>query len=166
MLKKEKSSRTRESQTYYTYETKCGNITIISDGNAVVAVRFGDAGIPGGKQEASALSDLAAKQLEEYFSGKRKQFDIPIRLDGTVFQVAVRKELAAIPYGETRSYKQIAENIGNPKAFRAVGLANNRNPIVIIIPCHRVIGSSGELVGFGGGLELKQRLLDIEKSSD
>jgi len=166
MSKKEKDPRAQESKTYYTYETKCGKITIISDGNAVLAVKFGDAGVPGGKQEASELSDLAAMQLEEYFAGKRKQFDIPIRLVGTVFQVAVWKELAAIPYGETRSYKQIAENIGNPKACRAVGMANNRNPIVIIIPCHRVIGSSGELVGFGGGLELKQRLLDIENSSD
>ena len=104
-----------------------------------------------------------AHQLEEYFNGQRKQFQLPLAPQGTDFQQKVWRELQAIPYGETRSYKEIAHRIGNPKACRAVGQANNRNPISIIIPCHRVIGHSGELVGYGGGLEIKQFLLELER---
>nr|AGS51923.1 methylated-DNA--protein-cysteine methyltransferase [uncultured bacterium contig00002] len=105
----------------------------------------------------------AAKQLGEYFNGKRKTFDLPLILHGTDFQVAVWKALQNIPYGKTRSYGELAAMTGNPKASRAVGMANNRNPIVIVIPCHRVIGSDGSLTGFGGGLELKQKLLELER---
>ncbi len=101
-------------------------------------------------------------QLEEYFSGKRKVFDCPLDLYGTPFQKKVWLELSKIPYGETRSYKQIALGIGASKAVRAIGGANNRNPIPIIIPCHRVIGSNGELVGYGGGLPIKEHLLHLE----
>jgi len=103
------------------------------------------------------------KQLEEYFSGRRHEFDIPLRLDGTPFQVSVWNELRKIPYGTKTSYGEIARRIGNPKAVRAVGLANGRNPIPIIVPCHRVIGSNGTLTGFGGGLENKSLLLDLER---
>jgi len=151
-----------EAQTYFTYETSYGAITIASDGNAIVALVFSESAVSGGQKEASSLTDLAVKQIEEYFTGKRRQFDLPVSPSGTCFQEAVWKELLAIPYGETRSYKQIAQAIGKPKACRAVGMANNRNPISIIIPCHRVIGANGSLVGYGGGLEMKQKLLDLE----
>jgi methylated-DNA-[protein]-cysteine S-methyltransferase len=102
-------------------------------------------------------------QIQEYLSGKRKIFDVPIVLRGTDFQKKVWERLVKIPYGETRSYKEIAQQIGIPKGARAVGMANHNNPIPIIIPCHRVIGASGNLVGYGGGLDLKQKLLALEK---
>jgi len=104
----------------------------------------------------------AKKQLAEYFSGARKNFDLPLSLSGTEFQVSVLKALLEIPYGETRSYGAIAKRIGRPRAVRAVGAANGRNPIPIIVPCHRVIGSSGDLTGFGGGLDTKEALLRLE----
>jgi methylated-DNA-[protein]-cysteine S-methyltransferase len=105
-----------------------------------------------------------AKQLKEYLSGKRKAFALPLKLYGTDFQRSVWNALLTIPYGETRSYGEIAQQIGNAKACRAVGMANHWNPIAIIVPCHRVIGADGSLTGFGGGLALKRKLLDIEKS--
>ena len=104
------------------------------------------------------------KQLEQYFAGQRQQFDLPLDFQGTDFQQQVWQTLLTIPYGETRSYKEIAVQIGNEKAVRAVGAANGRNPISIIAPCHRVIGSSGALVGFAGGLDKKQILLSLEQS--
>lgn len=104
----------------------------------------------------------ARLQLTEYFAGERKEFDLPMALQGTEFQLLVLKELSRIPYGETVSYGEIAQRIGRPKAVRAVGAANGRNPIPIIIPCHRVIGSSGDLTGFGGGLDTKTELLRLE----
>ncbi|USR72792.1 methylated-DNA--[protein]-cysteine S-methyltransferase [Acinetobacter junii] len=104
------------------------------------------------------------KQLEEYFVGQRQQFDLPLDFQGTDFQQQVWKALLTIPYGETRSYKEIALQIGNEKAVRAVGAANGKNPISIIAPCHRVIGSGGALVGFAGGLDKKQILLSLEQS--
>ncbi|MBH2002220.1 MAG: methylated-DNA--[protein]-cysteine S-methyltransferase [Moraxellaceae bacterium] len=103
------------------------------------------------------------KQLEEYFAGQRQQFDLPLDFQGTDFQQQVWQALLTIPYGEKRSYKDIAVQIGNEKAVRAVGAANGRNPISIIAPCHRVIGSSGALVGFAGGLDKKQILLSLEQ---
>ena len=103
------------------------------------------------------------KQLKEYFEGKRIKFEIPLNPKGTEFMKKVWKELLNIPYGETRTYKEIAEKIGNSKASRAVGMANNKNPIPIIIPCHRVIGSNNKLVGYALGLDMKQYLLDLER---
>ena len=103
------------------------------------------------------------KQILEYCSGKRKQFDIPLNPQGTQFQLKVWDALQTIPSGETRSYKEIAEQTGNPAACRAVGMANSRNPIPLIIPCHRVVGANGKLTGFAHGLEIKQRLIDLEK---
>lgn len=102
------------------------------------------------------------RQLEAYFDGKLKDFDLPLVLDGTEFQLRVWNNLRKIPYGETVSYGQLAKRIGSPDAARAVGLANGSNPIPIIIPCHRVIGSNGDLTGFGGGLPLKKKLLALE----
>jgi methylated-DNA-[protein]-cysteine S-methyltransferase len=104
----------------------------------------------------------AKRQLGEYFAGERKQFDLEIDPPGTEFQKSVLTALLEIPYGETRSYLEIAERIGNPKAVRAVGGANGNNPIAVIIPCHRVIGKNGSLTGFGGGLDLKSKLLGLE----
>jgi methylated-DNA-[protein]-cysteine S-methyltransferase len=104
----------------------------------------------------------ARQQLTEYFAGERKDFDLPLSLRGTEFQLLVLEELKTIPYGETTSYGDIAKRIGRPKAVRAVGAANGRNPIPIIVPCHRVIGSSGDLTGFGGGLDTKTALLRLE----
>ncbi|MCH7379491.1 MULTISPECIES: methylated-DNA--[protein]-cysteine S-methyltransferase [Acinetobacter] len=104
------------------------------------------------------------QQLEQYFVGQRQQFDLPLDFQGTAFQQQVWQALLSIPYGETRSYKDIAIQLGNEKAVRAVGAANGKNPISIIAPCHRVIGSSGALVGFAGGLDKKQILLSLEQS--
>ena len=111
------------------------------------------------------LINNTRKQLDEYFAGNRKQFDIPIKLDGTDFQIKVWKELLKIPYGETCSYLDIAKCIGNPKASRAVGMANNKNKIIIIVPCHRVIGSNKKLVGYACGLDVKEKLLELEREN-
>lgn len=104
----------------------------------------------------------AILQLQAYFRGELKEFDLPLVMEGTDFQLRVWNALRAIPYGETISYAQLARHVGNPKAVRAVGLANGRNPIPIIVPCHRVIGSDGSLTGFGGGLATKKKLLELE----
>ncbi len=119
--------------------------------------------VPDDGQVPCALTDLVIAQLDEYFAGERKTFDFPMALYGTEFQKTVWKALCAIPYGETRTYGQIASAIGNPRASRAVGMANNRNPISIVVPCHRVIGANGSLVGYGGGLAMKEGLLALEK---
>ena len=154
-----------ENQIYFEYVTGYGSVTIVSDGGAILAVWLRNTVNLEGRNEADALTDMAAKQLEEYFAGKRTQFDVPLRPVGTEFQQAVWKELLTIPYGETRSYKQVAYGIGKPAACRAVGMANNKNPISIIIPCHRVIGANGSLVGYGGGLDMKRKLLALEQEN-
>ncbi len=110
----------------------------------------------------SVFSDRVVQQVTEYLDGKRRDLDIPYRAEGTVFQKQVWNALLEIPYGETRTYGQIAKNIGNPKAVRAVGMANNRNPLMLLIPCHRVIGADGSLTGYAGGLPMKQYLLELE----
>ncbi|MFJ7420682.1 methylated-DNA--[protein]-cysteine S-methyltransferase [Streptomyces uncialis] len=106
-----------------------------------------------------------ARQLDAYFAGELTDFDLPLSLDGTPFQRSVWEQLLRIPFGETRTYGELAEALGNPAASRAVGLANGRNPISVIVPCHRVIGANGNLTGYGGGLPRKQRLLDFERGS-
>jgi O-6-methylguanine DNA methyltransferase len=111
----------------------------------------------------SWISDAAYMQIREYLDGKRKVFDFPIELQGTVFQKKVWNVLRGIPFGETRTYAQIAAAIGNPKAARAVGLANGRNPVCIVVPCHRVIGANGKLIGYAGGLDMKKALLELER---
>jgi O-6-methylguanine DNA methyltransferase len=103
-----------------------------------------------------------ANQLDEYFSGERREFTFPLDLRGTDFQLACWRALLAIPYGETRAYADIARAVGKPNAFRAVGMANNRNPVAIVVPCHRVIASDGTLCGYGGGLDVKRKLLELE----
>ena len=111
---------------------------------------------------AEGLLAEAARQLDEYFSGQRRQFDLPLDLQGTEFQQRVWRAVSGIPYGQTRTYAQIAAGVGSPRAVRAVGAANGANPVAILVPCHRVVGSGGGLGGYGGGLELKRRLLDLE----
>lgn len=148
---------------FESYDTPVGKVTIFADKTNVTSIEFGS--IPGAAGNANAATDLAAAQLGEYFSGQRMAFSIPLRLSGTPFQMAVWEELCRIPFGETRSYKEIAVRIGSPEACRAVGMANNRNPIPIIVPCHRVIGKNGNLTGYAGGLDIKFRLLQIEHNA-
>ena len=105
------------------------------------------------------------RELEEYFAGQRRRFSFPVDLRGTEFQIKCWRALLAIPYGETRSYGDIAQAIGHPQAFRAVGMANNRNPIAIVVPCHRVVAGDGTLCGYGGGLEVKRQLLELESGA-
>ena len=116
-------------------------------------------------QKETSLIKNTKQQLDEYFAGKRKKFDIPIKFNGTDFQVKVWEELLKILYGETCSYLDIAKRIGNPKASRAVGMANNKNKIIIIVPCHRLIGSNKKLVGYACGLDVKEKLLELEKGN-
>jgi len=146
----------------FCYRLKGIAIGIAEEDNAIVGLFFGTKPPAGFTHAETPLIQKAAAQIEEYLNGKRKQFKLPLITHGTEFQKAVWQALQTIPFGETRSYKEIAAMIGRPKAVRAVGMANNRNPISIIIPCHRVIGHDGKLVGYGGGLPLKQRLLELE----
>ena len=113
----------------------------------------------------SALLRETQRQLAAYFRGERRTFDVPLGMHGTAFQRAVWQALTTVPYGEVRSYKAIAEAVGNPKAVRAVGGANNKNPLPIVVPCHRIIGAGGTLVGYGGGLPIKTFLLDLERGA-
>ncbi|MCL2111835.1 MAG: methylated-DNA--[protein]-cysteine S-methyltransferase [Clostridiales bacterium] len=149
---------------YYVYEYPTGPVRIAEADGSIVGVTFAGTNPPGGFEEReSPLIKRAVKQLDEYFAGKRREFDLPLAFSGTDFQRKVWAALLTIPYGETRTYGEIAAQIGNPQAARAVGMANNRNPISIICPCHRVIGANGALVGYGGGLPAKRLLLDLEK---
>jgi len=148
---------------YHTYDSPFGPITLQSDGTYLTGLDFGL-----GEQRNPVFSFLdifnkTKMELDEYFSGTRKTFSIPLKTKGTIFQKQVWSALLQIPYGETRCYEDIAIQIGNPKACRAIGMANNRNNIGIIIPCHRVIGKDGSLVGYAGGLDKKIALLDLEK---
>ena len=150
-----------------TYQTPIGPVTIEADETAITGIKT----VPDFFQEQegvlsqeTALIRRAYEELMGYFSGKRQSFDLPLHVSGTDFQMQVWKALQEIPYGETRTYKEIAIKTGRPKACRAVGGACHRNPIFIMIPCHRVIGSDGSLTGFGGGLPAKQRLLLLEQN--
>lgn len=146
---------------FYTYPFPVGNLTIGEEEGALRCITAGE--FPGtGRLEETELIKETRRQLEEYFEGKRKDFDLPLDMRGTLFQVKVWKALQAIPYGEVRTYKQIAEEIGHPKAVRAVGMANHVNPFIIVVPCHRVIGTDGKLTGYAAGLDKKSFLLRLE----
>ena len=148
---------------YFCYDTEIGTIKISEKEGKIIGLVFSDSKK---ENEIEKETDYIRKtylQLEEYLSGKIKNFDIEIEMIGTEFQKKVWKELLNIPYGETRSYKDIAIAIGNEKACRAVGNANNKNPIAIIVPCHRVVGSNGSMTGYAGGIDIKEKLLKIEK---
>ncbi len=156
---------------YYCYfNSPVGELLLAGDDDALTMIGF-----PKGAMRRDPEGDwvfnekpfaVAIRQLNEYFAGERHEFDLPLRLDGTEFQLLVLAELRRIPYGETTSYGDIAARIGRPKAVRAVGAANGRNPIPIVVPCHRVIGSGGDLTGFGGGLDTKEALLRLEAEHD
>jgi len=149
----------------YYYETIIGTIGIADENYAITNLYFGErAEHQGICIEESALIKEAVHQLIDYFSGKRKIFDLPLAPKGTDFQKKVWAVLCTIPYGETMSYGEVAETIGNPKAARAVGMANNKNPIPIFIPCHRVIGANGKLIGYASGLHIKESLLNLERN--
>jgi methylated-DNA-[protein]-cysteine S-methyltransferase len=150
-------------------ESPVGKLQLIASDKALVAILWEN-----DKPQRVRLDDVVAndqhpvlveteRQLKEYFAGKRKKFSVALDMRGTRFQKDVWEALLAIPFGETRSYAQLAKQLGNPHATRAVGAANGRNPVSIIVPCHRVIGSSGKLTGFAGGLEVKAHLLNLEK---
>lgn len=143
------------------YPSPYGYLEIQDDGEMVTEISIENSD-SGKKNEESALTRRAYVELMEYLQGKRKIFDLPVRMQGTEFQIKVWKELQKIPYGTTISYGELARRVGNEKACRAVGGANNKNKILIVIPCHRVIGANGSLVGFAGGIELKQYLLKLE----
>lgn len=146
------------------YDFPIGTLAIAEDDVGITNVFFKGVAVPKDfTEKETPLLQKAAEQLREYFEGRRNAFDLPLSLCGTKFQQADWQALQTIPYGETRSYKQIAEQIGNPKACRAVGMANNRNPVMIIVPCHRVVGHDGKMVGYAGGLDTKKYLLELEQ---
>jgi len=158
--------RARNGETFFcsSFHSPVGDLTAVVSAQGVVALHFGQAAPPHLELIESAEETAACRQeLEEYFTGQRTRFSVPLDLRGTPFQKLCWQALLEIPYGETRSYAEIARFIGRPRACRAVGLANHDNPVVIIVPCHRVIGSDGRLTGYGGGLDVKRRLLDFER---
>jgi methylated-DNA-[protein]-cysteine S-methyltransferase len=154
---------------YCYYNSPIGRMLLVGKNGVLEELHFPNATahmeIPVEWQEDDAFFGEILRQLQQYFAGDRREFDLPIAPQGTPFQERVWQELSKIPYGETASYQTIALRIDNPKACRAVGMANSKNPIPIIIPCHRIIGKDGSLTGFGGGLDIKKQLLDLEHQS-
>lgn len=159
-------------KNFFLYQTNLGQILIEETDKKITKINFcgQDKKEDFIKQEntiqiETALIKQTYQQLQEYLAGQRKKFDIPIKMKGTQFQIKVWNELLKIPYGQTRSYQEIAVAIENPKAVRAVGMANHNNPIGIIVPCHRVIGKNGNLTGYAGGLDIKEKLLKLEQNN-
>ena len=150
----------------YSYQTLIGPMTIMESEGYLVQIKFGDGNMATYPREETLMIKKAHQQMQEYFQGERRVFDLPLKPQGTEFQRRVWSALLDIPYGETRSYKDLAIKIQNPKAFRAVGMANNKNPLPIVIPCHRVIGSNQKLIGYRGGLDIKKKLLDLEQTNN
>lgn len=146
------------------FQTPLGQVSISEQDGAIAELFFAKDAPESVGGQATPLLKEAEKQLLGYLEGTRKTFDLPLAAEGTEFQKTVWEALCSIPYGETRSYKQVAEMIGQPNASRAVGKANNKNPILILTPCHRVLGSDGKLVGYAAGLDIKKKLLELEKS--
>lgn len=145
--------------------TPIGKLRLVEENGSIVQIHFMSTQMQESPcAETPVLAD-AAKQLEEYFAGVRKEFTLPLGLAGTEFQTRVWAALCQIPYGETRSYKQVAQMIGKPSAARAVGMANNKNPVPIVVPCHRVVGANGSLTGYAGGLDIKEKLLGLERGT-
>lgn len=145
------------------YTSPVGELKLESEDDAIVTVHFLN-DTPKGEEHRTAVIDQCADELDEYFYRGRKFFTVPLKLNGTTFQQKVWNELVTIPYGRTTYYGEIAQRLGDPKVIRAVGLANGQNPIAIIVPCHRVIGKNGDLVGYAGGLDKKEWLLQHEGS--
>lgn len=153
----------------YTFQSPIGLLTISEENGALTGLSLqketAGSSLPQRNIQHSDLLYEAYRQLNEYFAGKRTCFDLPLHCSGTAFQKQVWNELRNIPYGETRSYEDIAVVIGNPKAVRAIGQANGKNPLLIIIPCHRVIHKNGDITGFACGTDIKKYLLALEKHS-
>ena len=149
---------------YALLDTPVGILTVASTEQGLSQIHFGDR-IPANAVVDAAANHKANRQLSEYFQGRRKQFELSLDYQGTDFQMKVWRALLNIPYGQTRSYGEIARAIGHPGAARAVGMANHDNPIAVIIPCHRVVGHNGSLTGYAGGLHIKQHLLSIERGT-
>jgi len=148
----------------YSYDTKIGKITVEETDNCITGIHFENDELPSNIDTyETPLIKEAIKQIKLYLDGKLKYINVPIKIKGSDFQKLVWNELTKIPYGETCTYKDIAKKVGNEKACRAVGNANSKNNLPIIIPCHRVVGTNGKLVGFAGGLDIKEKLIDIEK---
>jgi O-6-methylguanine DNA methyltransferase len=141
-----------------------GDLLLVADEEGLVRIEFPPASPPDDAPRDDRRLAPAMREIAEFFDGRRKAFDVKLALRGTPFQLEVWRTLLRIPYGETRTYAEIAKSIGRPAATRAVGAANGANPIPIIVPCHRVIGSNGSLTGFGGGIDVKRWLLDFEKN--
>lgn len=146
------------------FDTPFGPMGLGAENDAIIHLYLPGEGVPRIAVRETPLLAEGKRQMEEYFAGKRKDFTLPLNAQGTPFREKVWKALTDIPYGVTITYGELAANIGNQKAVRAVGGANHHNPIPIIIPCHRVIGADGSLTGYGGGMELKEKLLDLERS--
>lgn len=155
------------SSAYAYFDSPVGTLLLVADPEGLREIRFPKNGkrVPADNswRESAAFLREPIRQLQDYFGGRREDFDLMLAPQGTPFQRTVWKQLCRIPYGETISYGELARRIGNPNASRAVGLANGSNPIPIIIPCHRVIGSNGKLTGYGGGLPIKEKLLALEQ---
>ena len=157
------SASLQTTTAYTSWRSPIGELLLIGDERALRAIHFpGRHRVRGEWTDSAEPFGAAIGQLERYFAGERVEFDLPLEMPGGEFDRAVWAELSRIPYGETRSYGEIARAIGRPDRARAVGSANARNPIPIVVPCHRVIGTDGSLVGYGGGLDLKRELLELE----
>ncbi|RRD61721.1 methylated-DNA--[protein]-cysteine S-methyltransferase [Tannerella forsythia] len=154
---------------YFTdYASPVGTLRIVENGRGITAIKYlkNFRVLPADAcEKETPLLKQAITELKAYFAGQRRHFDLPLDEQGTDFQKRVWAALREIPYGQTRSYKQIAEAAGSPHGYRATGMANNRNPISIVTPCHRVIGANGTLTGYGGGLDIKKKLLELEAST-
>lgn len=146
-------------------ETPVGPLLLTTADGALTGLHFEAGPGPGERSDDDPVLATAAAQLEAYFAGSLRDFDLPLAPEGTAFQRSVWEQLRLIPYGETVSYGELARRLGSPSASRAVGLANGRNPIAIVVPCHRVIGADGSLTGFGGGMAAKRTLLDLERGA-
>lgn len=152
-------------RTFFIYRTPMGRVAIESDGDAITRFAFGPMRL-GGMQRATALTNRASNEVLEYLAGKRTSFDVAVRAEGSAFQRAVWDQISAIPYGETRTYAQIAQSLGRPGALQAVGQACGRNPVPLFIPCHRVVGANGKLGGYAFGPAVKKFLLELEARSN
>lgn len=151
-------------KNFYAYQTGIGKLWIVEEDGNIARISFSP--VTGIQEGESQLIRQVYRQIDEYLYGKRKVFELPLNPEGTPFQKKVWEVLRTIPYGETWSYKRVAEAAGNVKACRAVGMANNRNPIAVVVPCHRVIGADGKLVGYAGGLSIKEHLLQLEQDNN
>lgn len=150
-------------ENYFYFDFPIGPLGISENGTGISQVFLkGKGNLADSRECLTDILKVAAEQLDEYFGGERQNFDVPLSVKGTDFQKKVWQALLAIPYGQTRCYSEVAAMVGNPKASRAVGMANHHNPLMILVPCHRVVGKDGSLTGYAGGLDVKRYLLNLE----